>query len=72
MTMKVIYLLKAKDLLQGKIQPEDLTSKYVFLIPSGFTMNPFPQLAEALNFLAKFGWRAVGYSQRTILIEHID
>ncbi|MFX1475234.1 MAG: hypothetical protein ACFFCO_07155 [Promethearchaeota archaeon] len=71
MTMKEIYSVSADSLLKGKAKPEDLTAKYVILYQSSFSQI-WEKLTEAMNFLAKFGWRAVGYSGHSILIEHMD
>jgi hypothetical protein len=64
-------LISAKDLLKGKITPEDLPGKYIFLY-SGFTTKPYPQLIEALNLLTKFGWRVLGYGEGVILLEQVE
>ncbi len=70
--MKEIFKVSASDLLKGKVKPEDLTPKYVFLYNNWFGILPWGKLAKAMNFLVKYGWRAVGYSKGAILIERED
>lgn len=60
----------AKDVLKGKVDVGQLTSRYVFL--RGHMGQIVETLAEALNYMAKFGWRAVGFSRGVCLLERVE
>lgn len=68
-------ILYAENVLEGKVDVEGLRSRYVFL-ESGkpsFRMDPVMEtLIAALNYMTKFGWRAVSYSQGICLVERVD
>ncbi|MFX1562740.1 MAG: hypothetical protein ACFFDP_05490 [Promethearchaeota archaeon] len=60
--------ISVDDVLKGKIDVESLSSRYVFLYARG-VRNVFEKLAEALNYMAKFGWRVRGITSYTFLLE---
>ena len=60
----------AKDVLKGKVVVDQLTSRYVFM--RGHMGQIAETLAEALNYMAKFGWRAVGFSRGICLLERVE
>ena len=63
-------LFSADDVLKGRVDVERLTSRYVFV--RGHIGRIFQTLAEALNYMAKFGWRAVAYGRGGVcLVERI-
>jgi hypothetical protein len=62
-------VFSAKDVLKGRVDVERLTARYVFLRP-GFSY--YKTGAKALNYVAKFGWRVVGFSNGWCLLERVD
>ncbi|MFX1577762.1 MAG: hypothetical protein ACFFCF_11410 [Promethearchaeota archaeon] len=67
---KLVYF-SAKDVLKGHVDVEKLTSRYVFV--RGNFGEIFQSLAKALNYMSKFGWRAVAYGRGGVcLLERIE
>jgi hypothetical protein len=67
-------ILYVEDVLEGKVDVEGLASRYVFLEPrtARFRMDPVMKaVIAALNYMAKFGWRVVSYSQGVCLLERV-
>lgn len=61
----------AKDVLKGRVDVENLTSRYVFV--RGHVGEIFQTLAEALNYMWKFGWRAEAYGRGGVcLLERVE
>ena len=73
-SMKSTYYVYADDILEGKVKPEDLTMKYfVVTIRTGLRMKKKrEEFFETVNYLAKLGWRAVGWSGMSVLMESPD
>jgi hypothetical protein len=57
---------KVKDVLNGRIDVEQLASRYVIL--HGM-FSHVKNMAKAANFMAKFGWRVVGWSSGYLMLE---
>jgi hypothetical protein len=53
------YLVKIRDVLDGKIQPDSIEPRYI-LIGSG--TGRLVETIEGINYMAKFGWRPIGIS----------
>lgn len=57
---------KAKDVLNGRVDIERLSSRYVIL--HGM-FSHVKNMAKAANYMAKFGWRVVGWSSGYLMLE---
>jgi hypothetical protein len=56
-------LVSANDVLSGKVSPDSLDAMYVAVYYSGFVLSvraTVERLLEAVNDMAKFGWRLRG------------
>jgi hypothetical protein len=61
--------VSVSDALKGRIDVQQLTARYVFL-KSG--LSRYKTVAEAINYMAKFGWRPIGFLQAHCLMERIE
>ena len=62
-----------ETLLSGKVDVEALQSRYIFVMTSGFSQKKVAaKLGSALNYLAKYGWRAVSYADGVCLVEKVE
>ena len=61
-------IFKAKDVLKGLVDVEQLASRYVIL--HGM-FSHVKNMAKAANYMAKFGWRVVGWSSGYLMLERI-
>ncbi|MFX1563532.1 MAG: hypothetical protein ACFFDP_09525 [Promethearchaeota archaeon] len=57
------------DILSGKIDPDRIQSRYVFLYRKGGPSNVPVDPIKAANLMAKFGWRVVGITNWCVLLE---
>ena len=59
-------IVDAGKLVKGVVDPQDLTATYVLL------RHPRPiRLVQAANLLVKYGWRAVGFGQGSVMMERM-
>jgi hypothetical protein len=68
-------LLRAEDVLAGKVDVAALPWRHVFLRARQFGPSlerPLERLVAAMDYMAKFGWRAVSYSEGICLLERVD
>ncbi len=54
------------DVLSGKIPPDSIEPQYILVAPG--KKSPRDKFIEGINYLAKFGWRSVGYSHNQLSI----
>ena len=59
----------AGDVLKGRVDVESVDARYVLLRGGLMRTKMF---IEALNYVAKFGWRAVGFTQGYVLLERVE
>ncbi len=59
-------IVDAGKLVKGLVSPQDLTATYILLRH----MRPL-RLVQAANLLVKYGWRAVGFGQGTVMMERM-
>ena len=59
---------KVKDVLKGRVDFEQLSSQYVILHGIFSHVKNMP---KAANYMAKFGWRVVGWLSGYLLLERI-
>ncbi len=52
-------VVSVNDVLNGKVDVQNLRARYV-LLKAGW--SGFETIVKAINYMAKFGWRAVGFS----------
>ena len=57
---------KAKDVLKGLVDVGQLTARYVILHG---VFSHVKNMAKAANYMAKFGWRVVGWSGGYLMLE---
>ena len=57
---------KVKEVLSGRVDVEQLSSRYVILYGM---FSHVKNMAKAANFMAKFGWRVVGWSSGYLMLE---
>ncbi|MFX1299397.1 MAG: hypothetical protein ACFFAL_00470 [Promethearchaeota archaeon] len=58
-----------KDILSGKIDPDRIQSRYVFVYASGLARTVAVNTIKAANLMAKYGWRVVGITSWGVLLE---
>ncbi len=58
-----------KDILSGKIDPNQIQSRYVFVHASGLKRVAPKNPIKAANLMAKYGWRVVGITSWGVLLE---
>ncbi len=65
MSDKVFF--SAGQVLEGKVDVMALKSRFAFM---RMDMGGFNRLAEALEYMTKFGWRVVGgIGERAVMLE---
>ena len=62
-------VLSAKGVLKGKVDVQNIQARYVLLKP-GFSY--YETIIRAINYMAKFGWRAVSFSRGYCLMEKLE
>ena len=60
MTMSNTYSFDMKDVLDGKVQPDSIEPQYILVGAKQLLPEKF---MEGVNYMAKFGWRPVGYGK---------
>jgi hypothetical protein len=69
-------LLDADEVLNGRVDFEAVTARYVMVYTSGWTHSVsqgkelVQRLMLAVNFMAKLGWRVAGYSSTACVMEN--
>jgi hypothetical protein len=53
------FVVSVKDLVKGKVNPDELTAQYIIVEEGGWGRS-LERFAEAINYMAKFKWRAIG------------
>jgi hypothetical protein len=64
--MAYTYLIEMKDVIDGKVQPDSIEPKYILVAATRFSPEKF---MEGVNFMAKFGWRPVGYVKEEWILQ---
>ncbi len=64
-------VFSANDVVNGKVDVENLRARYVLLKP-GLGFVSYGRIVEGINVMAKFGWRAVGFSRGYCLLEKVE
>jgi hypothetical protein len=60
------FFFKVMDVLKGRVDVEQLSSRYVILHG---VFSHVKNMARAANYMAKFGWRVVGWSDGYLMLE---
>ena len=64
------FMISARDVLSGKIDLDSIDATYVALFNTGIvTPGFFERLLEAVNYMAKFGWRLRACLERSCIME---
>jgi hypothetical protein len=71
-------LLNADEVLKGRVDLEAVTARYVIVYSTGWIVSGSggeklaKKLLLAVNYMAKFGWRVVGYSGTACMMEKLE
>ncbi len=58
-----------RDILSGKIDPDKIQSRYVFVHAEGLKHIAPANPIKAANLMAKYGWKVVGITSWGVLLE---
>jgi hypothetical protein len=64
------FFLSVSDVLSGRIDLDHIDATYVVVANTGIlTAGFFERLMEAVNYMAKYGWRLRACLERTCIME---
>lgn len=67
--MTTELIVSTNDVLSGKVDPNSLDTMYVALSYPGMGHRALERLLEAVNYMAKFGWRLRGCLEQYCIME---